>query len=534
MGQHGETARDRSGAAGLYGKLEERMLARDQSGASEVFYDLVRAGRPLDEMVREAVRIHAPYTHVPYHQRIDDGYPNFVNNDHCFLSARATLHLSKLMPPDSAMLPMAQTVWYIPTGLDIWNQKINKAPGHYTRGFAGKIANPPPPAVYWADQEPLRENAPLAERLGHWLALVERGEVAAAYRTFLGLMEEPAHRQDVLAELVFAGLIDVQDRMLYNRSYTTGHKSYRARATVELGNAVGWDNAHDVLYAGALDMAVGPRWYSTYEMACNVIKMLIEGEALHAVPYGGVAAAELAMLRNSAPLDEEEEAGLIDVLLHRPEPAYIERITALLIAGKDPRRIVDAIQVAAAEIEIVTQGASNFSMPMHCCEYCNTVGWFFDNFDHVRRLRFVYTAGSFVNQTARHQKETGALAANMIRAPLCGGRLGQAELLDRVEAAVCGLDGPASLGWTQAYLENVADRGPLAGRLALAATRLGNDPHNQEIAQCLLEDFAKSRSPNRDRLLLACAQQTAAHRKYGDPLEASRRFGAAMGIARLQ
>ena len=51
--------------------------------------------------------------------------------------------------------------------------------------------------------------------------------------------------------------------MLHNRSYTTGHKSYRARATVELGEAIGWDNAHDVLYAGVPDIAVGPRWYST-------------------------------------------------------------------------------------------------------------------------------------------------------------------------------------------------------------------------------------------------------------------------------
>ena len=61
----------------------------------------------------------------------------------------------------------------------------------------------------------------------------------------------------------------MQDRLLHNRSYTTGHKAYRARSTVEIGNAIGWDNAHHVIYAGALDIAVGPRWYSTYEMACN-------------------------------------------------------------------------------------------------------------------------------------------------------------------------------------------------------------------------------------------------------------------------
>ena len=58
--------------------------------------------------------------------------------------------------------------------------------------------------------------------------------------------------------------------MLHNRSYTTGHKAYRARATVELGQAIGWDQAHDVLYAGVLDIAVGPRWHAAYEMACQV------------------------------------------------------------------------------------------------------------------------------------------------------------------------------------------------------------------------------------------------------------------------
>jgi hypothetical protein len=532
MGMHAESSRN--GAASLYGRLEERILARDQLGAAGAYYDLVRAGRPLDEIIAEAVRIHTPYTHVPYHERIDDGYPNFVNNDHCLLSARAGLHLTKMMPAGLEMLPMAQTVWYIPTGLDIWNQKINKAPGHYTRGFKGAISEPPAPVVYWPDQEPLRSNAPVEQRLGDWFTLVHRGQVIDAYRTFLGLMEDAGNRNRVLAELVFAGLIDVQDRMLYNRSYTTGHKSYRARATVELGNAVGWDNAHNVLYAGALDMAVGPRWYSTYEMACNVVKTFIEGEGLHAVPYGGVSDTELAMLQNTAPLTAEDEADLIDTLLHQPEPAYIERITGLLKGGTDPRRIVDALQLAAAEIQLATQGANNFSMPMHCYEYCNTLGWFYDSFDHPRRLRLLYVGGAFVNCTAWHQKHTGELEPVAIRAPQGTDKLGASALLDRIEGAVCGLDGPQSVSWTKAYLENCGDRESLVERLAVAATRLGNDPHNQEIAQCMLEDFGKNRSASCDRLLLACAQQTAAHRKYGDPLEASRRFGAAMGIVRLQ
>ncbi|MDE2006955.1 MAG: hypothetical protein KGI51_10340, partial [Rhodospirillales bacterium] len=510
-----ETARPREVSA-LYAKLEERILARDQVGASGVYYDLVRAGRPLPEMLAEAVRIHGPYTHVPYHQRIDDGYPNFVNNDHCLLSARATLNLNRMVPGAAAMLPMAQTIWYIPTGLDIWNQKIGNAPGHYMRGFrGGPVADPPAPQIYWQDQEPLREKAPLSERLGHWMTLVERGQVIEAYRVFLGLMEERAHRREVLGALVFAGLIDVQDRMLFNKSYTTGHKAYRARSTVEIGNAIGWDRAHDVLYAGALDMAVGPRWYSVYEMGCNAVKMFIDGEALHAVPYGGASERETAMLAQTEKLNQQESAELIEALIRAHEPAYVEKIAALLRAGKDPRRILDAMQIAAAELVLETRTDTNFSMPHHCYEYCNTLGWFYDNFDHGLRLKLLFVAGNFLNQVAWHQQGTSDSHRVEIAVPAGADKLPAAALLERVEGAIVRLDGPESLAWTQAALDQGVERARIAERVALAACRIGNDPHNQEIAQCMLEDYAKNRSPDRDKLLLAAAWHTAMHRKYG-------------------
>src|SRR5205823_12432493 len=171
---------------------------------------------------------------------------------------------------------------YVPTGLDPWNQLLGKMPGHYGGRGQKRDPNAPiaPPQRHWPDQEPVTLAGPFEERLNHWLTLVQRGEVLEAYRVFLGLFAERERRRELLAHLAFAGLIDVQDRMLYNRSYTTGHKAHRARATIEIGDAVGWDNAHDVLYAGALDMAVGPRWHAVYEMACQVSWMhLAEDDA---------------------------------------------------------------------------------------------------------------------------------------------------------------------------------------------------------------------------------------------------------------
>src|SRR5947209_4329048 len=124
----------------LYAKLEDRILARDQQGASEAYYDLV--------------------------------------------------------PEDCAALPLAQTIWYIPTGLDIWNQKILKAPGHYARapGWSMPPGPPPMPEIIWPDQEPEPLDGLLQERLDHWMTLVHRGNVLEAYRVFLGLLDRKSTR----------------------------------------------------------------------------------------------------------------------------------------------------------------------------------------------------------------------------------------------------------------------------------------------------------------------------------------------------
>ena len=47
--------------------------------------------------------------------------------------------------PDAicSYLPMAQTVWYVPTGLDIWNQLLGKAPGHYVRMYKIDVSSAP-------------------------------------------------------------------------------------------------------------------------------------------------------------------------------------------------------------------------------------------------------------------------------------------------------------------------------------------------------------------------------------------------------
>src|SRR4051794_6497005 len=329
----------RQGRDDVYARLEERIMARDQVGTSQIFYDLVREGRPVQEMVREATRIHAPYTHVPFHQRLDSGDVKFVNNDHCLLSMRATLMLQDLVPAEAKFLPMAQTFWYIPSALDPWNQLLGKAPGHYNRDPDQANKEVLPPVVHWADGPALiDESATLQEKLDHWLTMVMRYQVEDAYRYFLGMIEShPNELQQIKAQLAFAGLINVQDKSVSRVSFVTGHRAYRARATIEVADAVGWDNAHDVLYAGVLDQGVGPHWYSQYEMACTYCRMALQGRDV-----------ELAKT-NVKSLTRDEVQQTVATIIDTDEVTVTRHIGTMLEAGVSITSLIDAIQLAAAE-----------------------------------------------------------------------------------------------------------------------------------------------------------------------------------------
>lgn len=507
----------------VYARLEERILARDQVGASQVFYDLVKAGRPVPELVRETVRIHAPYTHVPFHQRHDSGDVRFVNNDHCLLSMRAALQLKKLVPEETAFLPMAQTLWYIPTGLDPWNQLLGKAPGHYNRVYNMEFSGAPtPPVAHWPDLPAVSSDAPLQERLDHWLTLVMRCEVEEAYQTFLGLLANPAEREQVLAQLMFAGLIDVQDRTVFRLSFTTGHRSYRARATIELAEAVGWENAHDVIYAGVLDLGVGPHWYSMYEMACTYTRVVLQGQDVE------------MRHKNTRPLSRAEVKQTVDVVHHGNEVAVVRHIGGLLQAGKSIKSIIDAIQLAATETILECGSPAAYNMPMHAYEYVNTVRWFYDRFDHPHQAKLLFVAGSFVNEVYQGQMAWPGNGPRDLRVPRGASSWSQNQILEKLDDALVGLRPDDAVALTMAYLKNGYDTRPLVSALALGCSKLGNDPHNQEISLVQLEDFGRNSHAARGRLLMGAAAHAAGHRKYGEPLEAYRRFAEAFGISTRQ
>src|SRR5947207_14252939 len=201
------------------------------------------------------------------------------------------------------------------------------------------------------------------------------------------------------------------------------------------------------------------------------------------------------MLRPDTPLSPAEEAMLTDAIVRQPEPSVIEALVALLRAGRGPRRILDAIQVAAAQVILDTGHPTNFSMSQHGYEYCNTLGWFYDTFEHPHRLKLLFVAASFINHAAEHQRDTPNNVGRRTLAPPPGAAgWSSQELLKHLETALLASRAAEAVALTETYLRGGHDRAPLIRTLASAAAEVGNDPHNQELGLCLLEDYEKTRA----------------------------------------
>jgi hypothetical protein len=309
--------------------------------------------------------------------------------------------------------------------------------------------------------------------------------------------------------------------MLFNRSYTTGHKAYRARATVELGHTFGWSNAHSLVYAGVPDMGVGPHWYSTYEMACNVCQALLDGR-------------EHELRGNQGTLSPSEQVHLEDLILHSREPDWQYFVADLLKAGKGPRQILDVIQVAAAELMLECGAPENYSMPQHSAEYCNTLRWYFDAFDHPHQVKLLFVAGSMVNTAAHNQAADPKNGPRNIRGVRGIDGWDQRRVLERLHQALLTRNTDESLALVHAYVSSQCESAALVQVLATAAAEFGNDPHNQEICLSLIEDYTKSTAIERERLLLGSVVNLTGYRKYGDPLEAYQRYAVAFDLPAVE
>src|SRR5205809_1927569 len=190
--------------------LTDAIRERDQPRTADLFFRMVaRNGRSTSDALSVVTAAEAPFVQVPSHINMRDGQITLNNNDHTILGLRTSTNLAPFLPETHRLLPLLQSVWYIPAGLDIWNQLPGKYPGRYAT-MKGIVVPPPSygPVVWNDEQEPIREAGTIDDRLHQHMIATVSGDSRRSHGLFLGLAEDEEVRPTLADQLQYLGLID--------------------------------------------------------------------------------------------------------------------------------------------------------------------------------------------------------------------------------------------------------------------------------------------------------------------------------------
>jgi hypothetical protein len=497
----------------FFNGLTEAILERDQPRTTDLYFQMVaRHGRSVGDALGVVTAAEAPFVQVPSHINMRDGQITLVNNDHTILGLRTSANLTPFLPEPYRLLPLLQSVWYIPAGLDIWNQLLGRYPGRYAT-MKGMVVPPPSygPVAWHQDQDPITPEGSTEEKLHAHLIATMSGDVRHSYGLFLGLAADPAMRPLVRDQLQFLGLIDLQDTIIGRKARNTGHKALRARAVIELADLIGWDRAHGVYYIGVPDMAVGPLYYALYDAACVMVAAELPEAGKH------------VKRDNVTPLTEGEAEEMVRLLMEADGQTIWDRLTAHLKSGKSIHSLGDTIQIGAAELILRTTVARQFTDGQHAFDYCNCANSWMRTSDNPYQARVLYLMASFVNDAARSNK----LFTSVVEGECAGVNVADTTpmaLLAGLDEAILAFDVPRVTALAHAYLKSGADRRAFQAAVAVTACKFQDDPHNQKITLSAFEEYGQSSSHLRDRLLLAAVRLLAGWPKMPGERDCYARF----------
>src|SRR4029450_2977087 len=126
-----------------FGLLTDAILERDQPRTTDLFFQMVkRQGRSVGEALSVVTAAEAPFVQGPNHINVRDGQITLINNDHTIRGLRTSTQLAPFLPESYRLLPLLQSVWYIPAGLDLWNQLLGPYPRRYPTPKRRTVAPP--------------------------------------------------------------------------------------------------------------------------------------------------------------------------------------------------------------------------------------------------------------------------------------------------------------------------------------------------------------------------------------------------------
>lgn len=495
-------------------QMTSYVLQAKHRDATEEFCGLLGQGEPLRAVMGAAIDASAPYLNVPAHIRSKNGEPALVNYDHTVLAWRGSLRLMRYLPEGEALLPMAQAMWYVPQGLDVWGQVHGRFPGHYQGKSGYDFPIPHPPNIYFPDQEPLTEGTP-DERLEGMNDALLRGDRVEAYRLFLGLADEPGYQTRLEDAILRAGIFEMQETIANRRTRSTGHKALRARAMVEIGQYLGWENSHSLHWAVVPDIPTAPLFYELFDYVSSLCAQRLK-EHLPGI------------LRSRRLLTEEEIAATMTIVIEGSREAVIAHVTDLLKNGKSLIAVADALTAAAQKWIAQIVHPNGFFMPGHVHDYLNVVNFWIRTYKSPHAIKALYHEAIFINDVAMVARQFPAAVPSADSPPLLSVRedMNGEDLLRLLATAITEQNGPEAVAATTYYLRTRAPRLRLLTTLARGASHFQNDPHIQRFCGSTLEEWEQTTARSqRHWALIALANYLACSSKRSTALDCSLLYG---------
>lgn len=504
-------------------QLTEEIQQAQYREAADTFCRLVaQEDQPLREVVHTAIGAAAPFVQVPSHlMRQPNGDLRGVNYDHTILGWRGAIALlNRLGDNRRAALPTVQAMWYVPQGLNIWEQIICEFPGHYARDaekcntkFPGpdpevnRFDGPAwqPPRIHFEDHDPIRDGS-VDERLDRFSWAIAEGNRSDAYALFLGLAENPANQKALKERLLFAGIADLQDSLINRGGYQNiGHKALRARALIDIADYFGWDNAREVIYTVVPDLGCSPRLYGLWTEITNLVKIELPEAA--SIPK-----------RSTTPLTERELDELTQALLWGGPFEVNDVIIQLYKRGRGILDISDGIAVGYQRYLIdVLEHPHLFNHPMHSFDYLNVVNTWLRNYESPHQVKGPLMAARFVNDAFRanamspRDPVVGLPSRWEFRSWADGIPLDR--LLGDLLEQILHQDAPRACALVDSYLDRTSERQELMETIAYAACHFQNDPHVMRNCTSSIEEFTYNQTSRRDDILRGFVKHQARYVK---------------------
>jgi hypothetical protein len=532
---------------GEIGRFQEALIQADYRRTTDRFTGLLKEGQRMPDLVRHSLDAAAPFLTVPSHVMVNDaGEMSNVNYDHCVLGLRASKRMLPYLPESHRQLSMAQAVWYMPQGLDVWDQLLCEFPGHYARDDKKCGARPggtdeegndrfdgpawsAPKQWFQTDHDPDREGS-VQERLVRFQNRVMEGDKNGAYKLALGLRREPdpAVRRQLESQLMFCAIIDLQDTLQQRKLQNIGHKALRARAAVELSDLIGYEHADSLYYCVVPDIACFPRLYPLYDYSTLALGGTFKGEMYR------------VKANNTEPMTDEEREEFIDLMLNAKQPQVLAHVTGLLKAGKRVIEISDTVIAAfCRHLNDEVWSKKSFFQIGHAFDYTNVVSYWLRSYEHPHQAKGPYFQAAFVNDCIQMTKQfpmdvnsefyLGDWRAQKDWAD----RLSLPEALGQMIGAIERLDYPRAVACANSYLERTSQRRPLMEALTVACAKFQNDPHIQRHAATMIEEWENTTLGDRykDEMLRAWAAYVSGGAKRTTSLECVQLYERNLGAS---